>query len=61
MVEFENTLLFVGGCETDDGKTIFQLKSPQKDETWLQLNQTMTDQRTYHVAFLVPDEITNCS
>jgi len=56
MVEYNNTVILVGGGE--DANQLYQLSSPK--ESWVQMKQTLKRKRAGHIAFLVPDEIVNC-
>ena len=57
MVEYNNTVILVGGGE--DANQLYQLSSPKG--LWVEMKQTLKSKRAAgHVAFLVPDEIVNC-
>ena len=52
MNELENSVVLVGG------HNLYQLSSPSGP--WVEMNQTLKDERWGHVSFLVPDELVNC-
>ena len=63
MVEYQDGVILIGG---DDGlqfdaksNLLFQLSSPFG--TWFQMRQTLKVPRSYHVSFLVPDELVVCN
>ncbi len=56
MVEYNNTVILIGGGE--DANRLYQLSSPK--ESWVEMKQTLKRKRAGHIAFLVPDEIVNC-
>ena len=57
MVEYNNTMILVGGGE--EANRLYQLLSPKG--LWVEMKQTLKSKRAGgHVAFLVPDEIVNC-
>jgi hypothetical protein len=60
MVEFEGTVILVGGSDVskEDYSQLLQLSSPEGP--WIELEQTLKNARSYHTAFLVPDELVNC-
>ena len=58
MVEFQNTVIFVGGKGDADGRNLYQLSSP--DGTWTEMKQTLRYPRIAHTSFLVPDDLVNC-
>ena len=59
MIEYEKSVIFVGGSDGVDGKHLYQLDSPQGQ--WKELDQVLKTRRSMHVAFLIPDEFVNCS
>ena len=59
MVEFQGSVILVGGTRGEDGRHLYQLDSPQGQ--WKKLNQTLKERRSQHVSFLIPDELTDCS
>ncbi len=58
IVEFENSVILVGGREGLDGKHLYQLDSPTG--SWTLLPHKLKEARSSHVTFFIPDEITNC-
>jgi hypothetical protein len=58
VVEFQNSIILVGGTGQVDGKHLYQLTSP--NGTWTEMKQTLKERRYYHASFLVPDELVNC-
>ena len=56
MIEYQDSVILVGGSNLE--KKLFQLFSPKGP--WIQMKQTLKTERSYHVAFLVPDDIVNC-
>jgi hypothetical protein len=58
MVEFQDGVILVGGSGNVGGQNLYQLASPTG--AWTMMNQTMKEERSLHVAFLVPDELVNC-
>jgi hypothetical protein len=58
MIEFQNSVILVGGGGGGDGQHLYQLSSP--NGTWVEMKQTLKEPREGHVSFLVPDEIVNC-
>ena len=70
MVEHNGSLLLIGGggeevkylsldLDIFNSLDIFQLKSI-KDESWTMLDAKLKDERSQHVAFLIPEGIANC-
>jgi len=58
MIEFQNSVILVGGGGGVDGQHLYQLSSP--NGTWVEMKQTLKEPREGHMSFLVPDEIVNC-
>ena len=60
IVEFEDGLVLVGGFGAEvDGRHLYRLSTP--DGTWTEMEQTLKEEyRRGQVAFLIPDELTNC-
>ena len=58
MVEYKNSVILVGGTGQADGRHLYQLSS--RDGPWIEMEQTLPVRKTYHVAFLIPDELTDC-
>ena len=63
MVEYQDGVILIGGDDVlqFDAKSnlLFQLSSPFG--TWFQMRQTLKVPRSYHVSFLVPDELVVCN
>ncbi len=58
MIEFQNSVILVGGGGGGDVQHLYQLSFP--NGTWAEMKQTLKEPREGHVSFLVPDEIVNC-
>jgi hypothetical protein len=63
MIEFQNSVILVGGKEGGsgdgvDGQHLYQLTSP--NGTWVEMEQTLKKTMSAHVSFLVPDELVSC-
>ena len=58
MVEFQNSVILIGGEGGVDGHHLYQLSLP--NGTWVELKQTLKEERSRHVSFLVPDKLVNC-
>ena len=58
MVEYQNSVILVGGEGGVKGQEMYQLSSP--DGPWVEMQQTLKEGRTKHVAFLIPDQIVDC-
>jgi hypothetical protein len=58
MIEFNNSLIMIGGTGSVDGQHLYKLAST--DDKWIEMDQTLKKIRSLHVAFLVPDELVNC-
>ena len=59
MIEFQNSVILIGGGYTHvDGKGLYQLSSPNGE--WTKMRQTLREGRMSHVAFLIPDELVDC-
>ena len=58
MIEFEESVILVGGTEGVDGFHLFKLDSPSGP--WVVMEQTLKEKHNRGVAFLVPDEQVNC-
>jgi hypothetical protein len=58
MVEFQNSVILIGGEGGVDGLHLYQLSSP--NGTWVEMKQTLREKKSKHVSFLVPDELVNC-
>ncbi len=64
MVEDHNGgVVLVGGYSVTDGylDTLFLLPHGGADAEWIKMNQTLKVGRNSHVAFLVPDNMVDCS
>ena len=62
MVEYENSVLLVGGKDDqylDHGLLLWQLKSPL-DKEWIHMHQNLDDPRIDNTAFLVPNKMMSC-
>ena len=59
----EGGVVLVGGSSTWDEflDTLFQLPHGGEDAEWIEMEQKLKIGRNQHVAFLVPDSITDCS
>jgi hypothetical protein len=64
MVEEQNGgVVFIGG-ESDTASyldTLYQLSHGGQDAVWTKMEQKMKTGRSYHTAFMVPDNIVDCS
>ena len=58
MIEFQNSVILVGGDGGVDGQHLFQLSSTSGP--WVQMKQTLKEPRSKHVSFLIPDALANC-
>ncbi len=58
MVEFQDSVILVGGSGNVGGQNLYQLDSPTG--TWTEMKQALKVERSLHVSFLVPDELVNC-
>jgi hypothetical protein len=58
VLEFQNSIILVGGQGEIDGRHLYQLLSP--NGTWTEMKQTLKESRQNHASFLVPDELVNC-
>jgi len=58
MVEYQNTVILVGGFLGVDGFHMYQLSSPSG--TWTVMKQVLKNRGYYHVSFLIPDELVTC-
>ena len=59
LVEYKDTVVLVGGDGTGvDGRHLYQLSSP--DGPWNEMEQTLPIKKHYHIAFLIPDDLTDC-
>ena len=60
LVEYDSSVVLIGGSSEDDednsGHNLYQLVAPNK--SWKKMNQTMKMKRSWHVSFLVPDDLT---
>jgi len=57
LIEYKNSVILVGGG-VDQQTNFYELSSPEGP--WVVMRQSLKADRSYHVAFLVPDEIVNC-
>jgi hypothetical protein len=58
IVEFNNTLILVGGDHGVDGLHMYQLSD--REGHWVEMKQILKQGRNRHLSFLVPDEVVNC-
>ena len=58
MVEYNDSLVLIGGFGEVDGRHFYQLTS--QDGPWIEMEQTLPIGKYYHLAFLIPDELTDC-
>ena len=58
MGEHKTSVMLVGGEIGVDGRHLYQLSS--RDGPWIEMEQTLPVRKTYHVAFLIPDGLTDC-
>jgi len=58
MVEFNNSVILIGGWGGVNSHQLYRLSSP--NGTWTEMKQVTQNRRFNHVSFLVPDEIVNC-
>ena len=58
MVEFEDSVILVGGSEGVDGFHLYKLDSPFG--SWVEMEQTLREPHDRGAAFLVPDELVSC-
>jgi hypothetical protein len=64
MVEDKNGgVVLIGGRSSSIGylDTLYQLPHGGQDAVWTKMEQKMNTLRGYHTAFLVPDNIVECS
>ena len=59
LVEYKDSVVLVGGGGTGvDGKHLYQLSSA--DGPWIEMEQTLPISKIDHIAFLIPDDLTDC-
>ncbi len=58
MIEYDNSVILIGGRGAVDGFHMYQLSSPYGP--WVEMKQTLRKNRMNHVSFLVPDELVQC-
>lgn len=58
MVEYENSVILVGGSEGVDGYHLYKLDSPLG--SWVEMKQTLKEKHDRGAAFLVPDDLVSC-
>jgi hypothetical protein len=64
MIEDQNGGVALIGGESSSGDNLdilFKLQHGGKDAVWTRMKQKLKDGRRYHTAFLVPDNIVDCS
>jgi hypothetical protein len=64
MVEDQNGgVVLIGGYSSSVGilDTLYQLPHGGQDAVWTKMEQKMTTRRREHTAFMVPDNIVDCS
>ena len=56
-------VIFVGGDNKEalQQDTIYRLSHAGPDASWFKMPQRLQNARNYHVSFLVPDGLTNCT
>ncbi len=59
LIEFQDSVVLIGGYGGVDGKHLYQLNSPT--EKWIEMKQTLKERRSDSIAFLIPDELTDCN
>ena len=58
MIEFQNSVILVGGDGGVGGQHLYQLSSTSGP--WVEMKQTLKEPRAKHVSFLIPDGLANC-
>ncbi len=58
LIELQGRVILIGGHGKSDGMHLYQLDSP--DGTWIEMKQTLKERRFDSIAFLIPDELTDC-
>jgi len=58
VLEFQNSIILVGGEGEVDRKHMYKLSSPNGH--WTEMKQILKEKRSRHASFLVPDELVNC-
>jgi hypothetical protein len=62
MVENQNGgVVLIGGRSSSALDTLYQLSYGGKDAVWTKMEQKMKTPRSSHTAFLIPDNIVDCS
>jgi hypothetical protein len=64
MIEDQNGGVALIGGESSSGDnlgTLYKLPHGGQDAVWTRMKQKLKDGRRYHTAFLVPDNIVDCS
>ncbi len=54
-------VVLIGGDSASDPLSIYQLPHGDKDAVWTKMDQKLKIGRSWHTAFLVPDNIVDCS
>ena len=63
MVEYDDSLLLIGGSDHDSGEILTSILSLTCEDRicfWTELNQTLSLERYAMVAAIIPDSMTNC-
>ena len=60
MIQFEDDVVVVGGGYGADGYKLYRLSSNYDGDAWTTMPPLIVDKRRAHVAFLIPDEFTEC-
>jgi len=59
LVEYKDSVILVGGYgDGVDGRHLYQLSSG--DGPWIEMEQKLPIRRYDHLAFLIPDDLTDC-
>jgi hypothetical protein len=64
MVEDQNGGVVLIGGRSSSGEnldTLYQLPHGGQDAAWTKIEQKMKTGRSYHTAFMIPDNIVDCS
>ena len=58
LVGYKDSVVLVGGLNNGDGTHLYQLSS--QGGPWIEMEQTLPIMKNFHLAFLIPDELTDC-